>query len=254
MVTSTNMKGSRSPNPVSAYFRVTRGAWYGFLFALPVLVGYELLEFVFQPNYANGADVLLKSLLLALEPQHRLLAFLTAIVLAGIACWWLDGSRQRAQAQGFQPRFFIGMLTESLVYALFLGEVVTRIIALLGGTWPLQIGLAAGGPLYNLTMALGAGIYEELLFRVIVMGLMMLVLHRALGIEWLVSWVLAVLGSSLLFSLAHHIGLGSEAFSVDRFIYRFVAGGVLATLYATRGFGVAVWTHALYDLLVMFHG
>lgn len=243
----------RAPgSSLTGYFGATRGAWYGFLFALPILAAYEALEFVFQPRWLNGADAMLRTLLAGLGPHERSTVMLVVLAVCGLLCWILDGSRLRREGRGLHGRYFVGMLTESVVYALFLGQVVTRIMRLLAGDWSLQMAPQGGGFLFNVTMAMGAGIYEELVFRVLILGGLMLVFSELLKIEKVLSWVLAVLLSSLLFSLFHYVGFGSEPFGLESFIFRFIAGAVLATLFALRGFGIAVWTHSLYDLLVMF--
>ena len=60
----------------------------------------------------------------------------------------------------------------------------------------------------------------------------------------------AVLTTSLAFSLAHYVGPAAEAFDLFTFTFRTIAGAFFAVLFVTRGFGVAVGTHAAYDLLV----
>ena len=57
--------------------------------------------------------------------------------------------------------------------------------------------------------------------------------------------------SSLLFSAAHHLGPLGEPFDAYVFTYRAVCGLLLGIVYLSRGFGVAVWTHALYNALVI---
>ncbi|MCC7491637.1 MAG: CPBP family intramembrane metalloprotease [Fimbriimonadaceae bacterium] len=241
---------TQTPGPVVAYFLATRGAWYSFLFALPILLGYELLLFVFRPRWVNGADAFLDRLLAPLGLQHSLWGWPLLIVICGLCCWYFDGARKRLAGQQLQGRFFLGMFTESFVYALFLGGVVTRLMRLMAGDWQLQIG-GSGGVLNSVIQSLGAGLYEELVFRVLLMGLLLLILMKGCKADQVISWVVAVVISSLVFSAVHYVGLGSDAFSLESFIFRFLAGAVLASLYAARGFGIAVWTHALYDLMVM---
>ena len=144
------------------------------------------------------------------------------------------------------------MAAESLVYALLLGGLVIQIMHLVLSSWALQIGPDGGGFWYNLTMALGAGIYEELLFRVLLMGGLKLLLCQLGGVDHFLAWTIAALVSSVVFSLFHYVGPGGEPFEVMSFIFRFIAGGLLAGLYAARGFGIAVWTHAIYDVIVLF--
>jgi membrane protease YdiL (CAAX protease family) len=65
------------------------------------------------------------------------------------------------------------------------------------------------------------------------------------------SVLVALLISSFLFSAIHYVGEMADPFTVFSFVYRFLAGMLFAGLYAARSFAVAVWTHALYDVLVL---
>jgi membrane protease YdiL (CAAX protease family) len=95
----------------------------------------------------------------------------------------------------------------------------------------------------------GAGIYEEILFRLVLFT----------GLIWLLRWLcipgkvdatVAALASGALFSYAHHIGPYGEPFNDFVFLFRMAAGVYFAAVYRLRGFGVAVGTHALYDVIV----
>ncbi|MBL4687558.1 MAG: CPBP family intramembrane metalloprotease [Nannocystaceae bacterium] len=115
-------------------------------------------------------------------------------------------------------------------------------------------GLAVGGrnPLDILVISAGAGFHEELIFRLGIMGGLGWLLTGLTGDKrrW-IAWVIAVAVSSVMFSMAHHIGPAGEAFTFMAFVYRTLAGVFFALVYQTRGFAVAAWTHALYDVYVL---
>ncbi len=96
---------------------------------------------------------------------------------------------------------------------------------------------------------LGAGIYEELLFRLILLSLLAWGLRRT-GVAPRVSTLLAVLASSLLFAAAHHFGQYGEEFVRSRFLFRSLAGVFFSAVFIYRGFGIAAGSHAAYDVLV----
>jgi len=139
---------------------------------------------------------------------------------------------------------------ESAGYAALFGFVVgwlTRLV-LLGPR-----GLAAGGGAAldlptQLVVSLGAGIYEELLFRVLLTGGLLWAFHAVFGTGRTASAVLAVVVSSLIFSAFHYVGALGDTFTVASFTFRAIAGVVFSVLYVTRGLGITAWTHALYDL------
>jgi membrane protease YdiL (CAAX protease family) len=66
-----------------------------------------------------------------------------------------------------------------------------------------------------------------------------------------VALVISLLLSSILFSVAHHVGPFGDPLRVGVFVYRAMAGLFFACLYQFRGFPIAVYTHALYDIYVM---
>lgn len=244
---------ARRPNGLVDYFRATRGPWYSFLFALPVLVGYEVLEYLLKPDWVNGADAVLTRFVDLVAPGIREQALVWITLAAGLVCWRLDvAQRQRAGGDGLKLSWFAGMLVESCIYAVCFGTAVNAIRQAVPG---LQMAGRVAGPFDQFTASLGAGIWEELLFRVILLGGLAMLLVRAGKVPPFPAWLVATIFSSLVFSLFHYIGNMADTFSIDSFLFRFVAGLLLATIYAARGFGVAVWTHAIYDLLVMFlHG
>ncbi len=96
---------------------------------------------------------------------------------------------------------------------------------------------------------LGAGVYEETLFRLILVPLLWKAL-RLLQAPQVLASTLAVTGSALLFALAHHAGTPGETFTWFAFVFRWMAGVFFAWVFVLRGFGIAVGTHTLYDILV----
>ena len=96
---------------------------------------------------------------------------------------------------------------------------------------------------------LGAGIYEELLFRLILLSLVAWGLLRV-GIKPWASTIVAALLTSLLFTAAHYVGANGDNFQWFSFVFRFLAGLFFAIVFVYRGFGIAAGSHAAYDLLV----
>lgn len=233
------------------YWNAPRQARYSLVFALPLLLLYEGLSFAMtQSAHAglrNGADVLLKTLFVTLGGSRGVALF--SVVLIGLGAWfvWRDRRRHPGPLEG---RVFGLMLAESLVYAALLGSVVSALTALLLS--PMLSVAQAGGPerlslAAQLVLSLGAGIYEELLFRVLlVSGLLALALRFGWRRRNAVAF--AIVLAALIFSAFHYIGPMGDAFALPSFTFRAVAGLLLSGLYVARGFGIAAWTHALYDV------
>ena len=111
-----------------------------------------------------------------------------------------------------------------------------------------ELGPVSERLVYDLVGSLGAGIFEELVFRLGLMSLIVwlwLQLAKALDLPKAPGGVLAVVISALLFSWHHHLG---EPFEMGVFLFRTMAGVILGFLFWFRGFGVCVYTHAMYDV------
>ncbi len=109
--------------------------------------------------------------------------------------------------------------------------------------------------LANIVTAVGAGIYEELVFRLILICLLMLLFHNVFGCSHRNAVIFSVLVSAALFSAHHHIiflngQFGQTApFNWTEFGFRTAAGIYFAALFAIRGFGITAGTHAFYDII-----
>ena len=148
----------------------------------------------------------------------------------------------------FRSESILWVLAESCFYALTMGTVILFVLDRLGTFVPwLAIGRPAIGDI--VVISAGAGLHEELLFRVIIMGCVGWLAAGVTGVGR--AWVVGLVASSIAFSVAHHVGPGAEAFVFVNFAYRVLAGVFFAIVYHLRGFSVAVWTHALYDVYVL---
>jgi hypothetical protein len=237
-----------------SYWEASRAHRYSLLFALPLLLLYELLEAVAPVRMSggvirNGADVVLTSLFTALLGTRGPLVFMAAVI--GVSLWLIWRDRRGGP---LKPRYFLLMFAESVVLAVLFGLVVgTVTVQILG---PLRALMAGGGDglpasmLARLTLSLGAGLYEELLFRVVLVAMIANGL-RLLGAGRGTAGVIATIVGALLFSAFHHIGSLGEPFRLEAFVFRTIAGIAFSALYLTRGFGITAWTHALYDVAVM---
>ena len=111
------------------------------------------------------------------------------------------------------------------------------------------------GVLANIVTGIGAGIYEELIFRLVLICALMIFFQDFLQFEQRFAVILAVLVSAALFSAHHHIVFlngqfgRTMPFNWTEFTFRTVAGVYFAFLFAIRGFGITAGTHAFYDII-----
>jgi hypothetical protein len=238
------------------YWEASRSPRYSLLFALPLLLLYQVLAAAVpagpQGGVRNGADVMLQSVFIWLAGSWGPRLFMTCLIIAGL---WLVARDLRSNPGRLRASVFGVMLAESIGLALVFGIVVGGLTAaLLGEPPPLSFifqGAAQLGRGTVLMLSLGAGIYEELLFRVVLVSLFAWVARRVFGFRPLISGTSATIAGALVFSAFHYIGPYGDAWQVYSFVFRTIAGLFFSALYLTRGFGITAWTHALYDVFLV---
>jgi len=235
------------------YLTLSRAPRYSITFALPLLLLYEALAAALSrfagEQMRNGADVMLRSLFLSVAGRRGPLLFVLCVIAVSI---WLI-ARDLRRSGRLEPRVFVWMAAESVALSLAFGLVIGTVTAKLLSFAPLAIigtqpkmGVGA-----RLMLSLGAGLYEELLFRVILVSGLLLLARRVLGFGTTLANTFAVALGALIFSAFHYVGPFGDPLRLDSFAFRTIAGVAFSALYVFRGFGITAWTHALYDIWVL---
>lgn len=245
---------SKAPSRRQSYWDASRSPRYSLLFALPLLVFYEALA-VARPvrvgggEIRNGADVILREASYALLGVWGPTVLLAVVMLVCV----LLVRRDMKRGGGLRLSTFGLMFAEAAVLSVAFGLVVGSATAeLLGHIRPLLM-----GPIQNmdlptrLMLSLGAGLYEELLFRVLLVGGLAMGGRVVLGLSRFTSGAIATVIGALAFSAFHYVGAYGEPWQLQSFVFRAISGVVFSVLYLTRGFGITAWTHALYDIGVL---
>jgi membrane protease YdiL (CAAX protease family) len=221
------------------YWSISRTPLTSLVFTLPLVAAYEGGVLLLGRGTArNGADVWLRTLLdQAGFGEYFLLPVLTIVGLLA----WHHVEHDRWNWSG-------GVLAGMAVECCFWAVMLQGIARLQDRFWPLAAGVGEG-LLSRFVAFCGAGLYEEVLFRLLLMPALSWVFAR-LGAGPAAAAIQAVIGSSLLFSAAHYVGPLGDTFDPYSFTFRFLAGGFFAVLFSFRGFGIAAGSHAAYDMLV----
>jgi hypothetical protein len=226
------------------------------ILVFPLLLAYQLAVLA-RPEVANGADLLTVRLYKLLGSRENYVLFNLGMLLAFVLLLAILRRKQR-----FDVRLFIPVVLESGIYALTMGAVIVFVMGMIGinptlwiaGHLPAAVQLPGNpGPLARIALAAGAGVHEEIVFRLLLLPALVWTFEKVLGANRALAWVAAFVVSSLVFSAAHHV-IGGEPWRLGAFTYRFFCGMIFATLFQFRGFAVAVYTHTLYDVYVMLIG
>jgi hypothetical protein len=197
----------------------------------PLLLTYEIG--VLFAGRVNGADLVTR-FLLATAGSRTAYLVINAAVAVGFLLW----IRHTRRWDTLRLALAGPVILEAAIYALTLGAVASLIVDRL-------LGLGLGAP--SLISAIGAGVHEELVFRLALIAAL-IALARPLDDRLAVAF--AVAASSLLFAAAHHLGAHGEPWTAHAFAFRTVCGAVFGALFWFRSLAHAVYAHVLYDVLV----
>jgi hypothetical protein len=215
------------------------------VFLLPLIAAYEVgtARYLSDPVYGTQHIIAFSLLNRFFQMLGATGRHLPALAVVGVLLAWHiarnDGWRVR-------PRTCLLMAVESLVMAVPLIIIGSAMIQYLNNHLHLAGTFASGkGPM--MILSLGAGIYEELVFRLIAFTILSFILRDIFELPQVVAVPVIIGSSAILFSAYHY--LGSEPFNLPTFAFRTTAGLYFGGLMMARGFGVTAGTHAAYDLI-----
>lgn len=230
-----------------SYLEMSRDLGTSLVLVIPLFVLYQI-GILMTGGIRNGVDF--ASDVLWAITEGSMLGYLG--INMGVLIAFIGGVFYLKSRGELHPRIFPFVIAESTVYALLLGGAVIQLMSSLGMGALLATGGAGDyGILTSFVLSIGAGLYEETVFRLFLMGGLFLAAVKFLDIPNWMAAVGAVLISSLIFSGVHYIGALGDPFTLGSFMFRFFAGVLLAAIFYLRGFAVAVYTHAIYDIIVM---
>lgn len=229
---------------LKTYFQVSSHRFYGAIVALVMITLYEIFVLLGATSgviVRNAPEAWIRNTLNIFGISHYHISFiLVTVAIVAIPLFYKSDLIINA-------RLFAMLFSESVIWGAISGVLIQFFVKKLLFTTALITGSIWG----DLGLAIGAGLFEELFFRVVLTTALIWLFIKLVRVKWL-AVAIAVIAASLLFSLAHYIGASGDVFSLYSFTFRFIAGIWFTTLYATRGFAVVCLTHALYDIFVIF--
>lgn len=242
---------TKVPSPASDYWVDARKPLSCLLFLIPWIAVYEVGVLMLadrEPDrIRNGADYWMRSLL-SLAGLGQVL--LLPVFVVGVLLTW-HIVRQHPWQVRLETQ--VGMLAESFLLAVALiaaGQVHHLLFLNLHPAAPdARLLTLATGDLTRAVSFIGAGVYEEVMFRLLLVPAAFFAFRM---FEFPKKWaaVMAAVTTAFVFALAHHVGPNADAFNLFTFSFRAVAGVFFAAIFFLRGFGITVGCHAAYDLLV----
>lgn len=228
----------------ASYYEAARRPLDSLVFLLPLIVAYEVGTLYLLPQWSSepgvhvGAHVLLRMFFRLFGPGSY---HLPAISVAAILLSWHVATRAPWRVR-WSTVAGIGVESLALAFPLLLFQD-----SLHAGV----TGVGEQGWLSRAVLSVGAGVYEELVFRLGVISIASMVAIDLLRLPRNGSMVAIVLLGAGLFASYHHVYPATEAFGLVPFLFRAAAGIYLGGIFVMRGFGVAVGCHSAYNLLVV---
>jgi hypothetical protein len=214
------------------------------VYIFPLFLAYQVG--VLFTSSMNGVDFVTRLVYWAVGDRTHYLYVQGALALLYLA--YLVYVRRR---RAFALRSWPLMVLEAAIYALTLGTAIGLVMEKLLGFELTASALMAVKSLGDIAViSLGAGVYEELVFRVLIMGGGMWLLMK-LGMKRWPSLIFALLASAFLFSAAHHVGPMGDPLQLNIFTYRVLAGIAFGLIFQFRSLAHAAYAHFLYDAYVL---
>ena len=229
------------------YWSLSRSPFYSFVFTLPLFAIYEVMVlFLSQDQIVtlrNGADALVRQFLSLFGMWGFYVLSIAFMFVFMVVFLW---QKQQWRITSVRGDYLIKMLIEGTLWGFVLYTILKFV--------PTFLMFPSGKDLsQQVILAIGAGLYEEFVFRVLFINIISMLLR--IVFLWRKSWriVTSILISAGLFSGFHFVGSFADVFDWSLFLYRAFGGILLGTLYVARGFGITAYAHMIYDLVVVFH-
>jgi membrane protease YdiL (CAAX protease family) len=234
------------PEKPTLYHQQTKRPLICLLFVLPFILIYEVSNLMLQgSNIRSGMD---RWLVHFLEIFGLGEVILLPLLTAGIL---LLAHHRHNDSWRIRPGILGGMLVESVGLGLIL-FFAAKAIYLVSQPIPSEVVASTWRePLWwSQTIAVvGSGIYEELIFRMVLLTLFIEWLFRRTGrqhIYWVAIALISLLFVGLHYDFLNPVGSQFDLFS---FLFRYFASVIFSLLFLFRGFGIAVGAHIAFDIL-----
>ncbi|MCW5756489.1 MAG: CPBP family intramembrane metalloprotease [Phycisphaeraceae bacterium] len=268
--TSTRKNGTQTADhrqspALFEYARASRSPLHILVFLLPLIIIYEVGLAMRHTELATTGGVRAWTMLaqamqtLGVSPSIVVGYSLPAAVIITVLLFWQVLEKR---AWKLRPAVVVLMAAETVAWMvplLLFAGVLTALTqpepqATHGAAQPLgPVTLADIEQLSwqaRLVIAIGAGLYEELLFRMALLALLHAILADLCRLSPKTVLAIALPLSSIAFMLYHDVWTSTGIALWPALLY--LSGGLyLGAIYLLRGFGLAVGTHACYNTTVL---
>lgn len=227
---------SLTPAGLQGYFRQSAQPLTSLMFLLPMLLFHEIGTWYYAFCAGQAAT---QRPVLAFNFLHRFFAMFgaTGVLLPALAVVAILFAQHLFRRDRWRISGLVlsGMLLESVL--------LTAPLLILFETCP-------DGPVRwrNVVDYIGAGVYEELLFRLIAFTVLVILLVDMCKIPKNWAYPSMVVSTAIVFAGYHYLG---KPIVWHTFAFRATAGAYLGVIFLLRGFGVTAGAHVVYNLIFL---
>jgi hypothetical protein len=191
------------------------------------------------PTIRNGADVILRNMLakVGITGVYGVALFLLIGVIIGYFV-----NKGKFKGLSVSGSYLLLIIIESVIWSILLSVVMDKGQLLLSKE-------SSGILLQQIVLSIGSGLFEEFLFRVVLVSGIALIIGIFFRKYWTKMTIAIVIGASI-FSYFHFVGEFANEISINLFLLRILAGIILGYIYVLRGFSIVAYTHSFYNLFV----
>ena len=227
------------------YFSYTRNSIISLLFIFPFFLMYEILAFFLfdNSNYVirNSADIIFRDIFQIIT--NNTIFTYNSLLLILILCFIFYSYNDKKTE--FNLNYIFLMFFEGIIFGLCL-VVILNGYNVFNYSSQNYFLIDYSFMFYS---CLGAGIWEEILFRYLLLTILIAFFNRVTNKY--TSIIISIIISSLIFSMFHYIGSSGDVFTIYTFIVRFVGGIYLSIIYLYRGLGISMISHIVYDFVLV---
>ncbi|MDG2031548.1 MAG: CPBP family intramembrane metalloprotease [Phycisphaerales bacterium] len=240
--------------PEDTYWSTSKRPFEILLFLTPFILMYEIgLVFLLREDRGTITNLAHKWIIVFMGYFNiNLLGLsLPALAVIMVLLVWHVLARNPWRAR---PQVLLFMALESVLLVvplLVLARMVHQYLPLVGSEGEIIQGLGVTG---RIAMSIGAGLYEELVFRMLIVFVLHTLVVDVLRFSNAAGLTVAILVSALLFSFYHPVWDADGSLLMGRAAFYFAAGLWFGLLYVVRGFGIVVAVHAFYDMAILLDG
>tara|TARA_R110002073_G_scaffold118918_5_gene259385 strand:+ start:353727 stop:354551 length:825 start_codon:yes stop_codon:yes gene_type:complete len=251
-----NQTGASGRGLNTGYFGLSSHPLHILLFLLPIIIVYEI----------GSTGLIGSGIESRLEAQDMLVRFFDLLGVLGLhlpaialVVVLLLQHIMTKESWRVVPMVLLAMIAESafltgplIILVIILQPVIPAMLIQANTEQAVVMDASSNEFLQGIFLSFGAGLYEEMLFRLVLITALHFVVTDVLSFKDKTGKIIAVVLSAIAFAWLHNgVYIPGSGLNVRLALFYTLAGVYFGILFLSRGLGIAVGVHLMYDLLAL---